>query len=387
MALRLAGQALAGSWRRGTQLALARTSVLKTTSARCAAGAAASPGEEEALGEPAARPAAPPLSIGSELSLYESSVDLAACAQRARTRCLLGASLGCLGFAGVMVGSAATASVGMQAILGAGAVAYVYKNAILSTRSIAGVALMHVERIVVLPTAPAGAAAPTTEAESDGAPSAEEQLAATPEVHLKIRTANLDMWVKLAEPVSRWDGGRYSGFVSDDRAVIGDLFGEEQRLLHLDEVSGSGDNDEDASSADVALLRAVAASPKVVAERQLELRSDVDGLLRLPSQGIKLAEGLFFPVAKQGQQQQAAGGARRGTPAQEVTALGTQALFSGVIFLLAGALYIGRDMAQDPNNPGRMKDPTVGDLIARIRGGAAGVGAADPSACAAPGQS
>jgi len=315
-----------------------------------------------APGKPAEQPAAPPLSIPAELCLYESSVDLGECARSARSRCLVGASLGVCGFAGVLAGSAATATPAMQAVLCAGAVAYAYKNSIMATRSIAGLAVTHVERIVALPTAGAGGGAAAEGPPEEAA--VEERLAATPEVQIKVRTANLDLWMKLEEPVSTWDGGRYSGFMSDDRAVVGNFFEEQRRLLYLEEVGAEGAP----SSMDPALLRAVAASTKVVAERQLDLRSDVDSLLRLPPQGVKLAESLFFPVVKQGQQPQSGGAAaRRGTPAQEITALGTQSLFSGVIFLMAGALYIGRDIAQDPNNPGK-KDPTVGDFIARVRG-------------------
>mmetsp|Transcript_3544 Transcript_3544/g.11021 ORF Transcript_3544/g.11021 Transcript_3544/m.11021 type:complete len:210 (-) Transcript_3544:126-755(-) len=193
----------------------------------------------------------------------------------------------------------------------------------------------------------------------------EDRLEATPELQLKIRTASLDLWLKLTKPVAAWDGARYAGFVSDTRPAFGDFC---HRGLYLDQISGWGKPGSPTSS-DPALLRALTASSKVVAERRLEPRSDVSGSLKISADGVKLTENLLAEV-KQGDKP--AGGLAdmvRPSPAEEILTLGKQSVFSGAIFLAAGAIYVARWYIQDPNDADNKKDPTVHDLFVKLQGG------------------
>lgn len=290
-----------------------------------------------------------PLSIGAEVCIYESPVDLCSLARRARTNSFFGAGLGVCGFMGVLASSTGN----MQLVVCAGAAFFIYKHAVMLPRSIPETALRHVERIVVMPNADG-----TDVNNASGESSMDDQLKATPELLLQITTTNLRLHVRLTEAADTWDGARYSGLVKDTRSTFVSMV-QESQALHVEEVS-SLDKPDSPTSEDPALLQALITSTKVIAEQQVECRSEVDDVFKLPSNGQKLATDLL--TAKKSKS-----GRRRPAPAIEIRQLGISSLFSGCVFLMAGAIFIAKSAAQDDSSPGK-RDPTVGDLIKKLKG-------------------
>mmetsp|Transcript_98396 Transcript_98396/g.195095 ORF Transcript_98396/g.195095 Transcript_98396/m.195095 type:complete len:374 (-) Transcript_98396:80-1201(-) len=296
---------------------------------------------------------APPLSVSAELCVYESPVDLLSLARRARRNSFVGAGMGVCGFMSVLASSTAETSSTMQLLVCAGAAFFIYKHAVMLPRSIPFIALRHVERIVVLPTTDV-----TDVTKASGETSMDDQLAATSELQLQILTTNLRLQMTLNEPADMWDGARYSGLVNDTRTTFVTML-QERQALHVDEVSSSGKPGLP-TSADPALLQALAASTKVIAQQEVDCRTDVDDVLKLPSDGQKLAsEQLADKKSKSSR--------RRVPPAVEIKQLGISSLISGCVFLMAGSIFIAKSAAQDASSPGK-RDPTLGDLMKKLKG-------------------
>jgi len=316
--------------------------------------------------------AARPLAIGAEVCVYESPVDLCSLARRARTNSFIGAGLGVCGFMGVLASSTGN----MQLVVCAGAAFFIYKHAVMLPRSIPETALRHVERIVVLPNADGTdannssdetsvddqpkATMPNADGtdvnSSSGETSMDDQLKATPELLLQITTTNLRLHVRLTEAADTWDGSRYSGLVKDTRTTFVSMV-QESQALHVEEVSSLGEPSSPTSE-DPALLQALVASTKVIAEQRVDCRAEVDDVFKLPSNGQKLATELLTTKKPKSSR-------RRMAPAIEIRQLGISSLFSGCVFLMAGAIFIAKSAAQDASGK---HDPTVGDFIKKLKG-------------------
>jgi len=294
----------------------------------------------------------PPLSIGAELCVYESPGDLCSLARRARTNSFMGAGMGVCGFMGILAGSSAETLGTMQLLVCAGAAFFVYKHAVMLPRSIPVTSLRHVERIVVLPTADG-----THVNNASDETSMDDQLKATPELQLQIITANLSLQMRLTEAADTLDGARYAGLVNDTRSTFASML-QENHALHLEEVSSRGKPGSPTSD-HPALLQALVASTKVIAEQKVDCRTDVDDVFKLPSNGQKLATELLTNKSKSGP--------RRMAPATEIKQLGISSLFSGCVFLTAGAIVITKSVALDASSPGK-RDPTLGDFIKKLNG-------------------
>merc|ERR1719401_1815220 len=106
----------------------------------------------------------------------------------------------------------------------------------------------HVEQLTILPTPNSVSESPKDDGKGTaasvliGAATVEEQLAATPELRLHIRTADIDRWLTLADPPEE-EGFAYGleGASSFDRAPFADIWGR-LRLLHIDLDSGVSSN-------------------------------------------------------------------------------------------------------------------------------------------------
>jgi len=295
---------------------------------------------------------APPLSIGAELLVYESPKDLVSLARGARTNSFIGAGLGVCGFMGVLATSTAETPETLQLLVCAGTAFFIYKHAVMLPRSIPVVAQRHVERIVVLPNVDA---ADVNKASSET--SMDDQLNATSELQLQIQTTNLSLKMRLTETADMWDGARYSGLVKDTRTTLVSLL-QEGQALHLEEVSPEG-TPGTPTSKNPALLQALVASTKVIAEQDVHCRTDVDDVVKLPANGQQLATELLAEKKSKSRP--------RMPPALEIRQLGISSLFSGCVFLMAGAIFIAKSVAQDTSAPGK-RDPTIGDLIKKLKG-------------------
>lgn len=295
---------------------------------------------------------APPLSINAELCIYESPADLRSLARRARTNSFIGAGMGVCGFMGVLASSTAETSGTMQLLVCAGAVFFIYKHAVMLPRSIPVTSLRHVERIVVLPNSDG-----THVNKVSDETSMDDQLKATSELRLQIITTNLSLQMRLTEAADTWDGARYSGLVNDTRSTFVSML-QERQALYVEEVSSWGKPGSPTSD-NPALLQALVASTKVIAEQDVNCRTDADNVFKLSSNGQKLATQLLNDKSKSGH--------RRMAPAAEIKQLGISSLFSGCVFLMAGAIFIAKSVAQDASSPGK-RDPTLGDLIKKLKG-------------------
>eukprot|EP00929_Paragymnodinium_shiwhaense_P070617 TRINITY_DN35764_c0_g1_i1.p1 TRINITY_DN35764_c0_g1~~TRINITY_DN35764_c0_g1_i1.p1 ORF type:complete len:397 (-),score=99.37 TRINITY_DN35764_c0_g1_i1:430-1551(-) len=281
----------------------------------------------------------PPLLFKEEVCVYESPVDMGEVAEQAVATSRLAGSVGLLGFAGVLYGLQ-TAPMLVQALVCAGALQWTYKSIAGVQRTLAVLATRHVSSITILPTSP-GEGEPRTV--SEDVDLAKDQLDATPELRLQVRTANLDMHLKLSNPAPSWEGGKYTGFVDDERLSFEQLC-QRGDILYLDQMSGWG-RPGAPSSSDVALLTALTSSPKVIAGRRLELR-DASGPLQATEDVLKHVDAQF--TQKEGKSK-----ASPVTPAESLRLVGKQAIFSNLMLLTIGGLFAAK-AAKAGADPGRL---------------------------------
>jgi len=281
---------------------------------------------------------------------------------------LMGTTMVLCGFAGVLVGSP-TAPPLAQAVICLGAAATTYKHAVMAKKELANIAMRHVEKVVLLPkpgSADAGADA-SADASADAPASehtAQDRVEATREMELLVRTPNMDMTFQIGQPVTAWEGAKYTGLVADERPAFSNVC---TSLLSFEEVFGATVHGDPPKIPDRELLEALLDSDKVIVERKVTLREDLepDHLLACPADTPKRMEGLLDGVGSKEPgsaetNQQAAG--KRRHPATEIQFIGRQSIFSGFIFQMAGLAFISRLFTEG-------EDPTLGDMYAKWKTG------------------
>lgn len=309
----------------GARLHRRRVCLSAASQLRSCAGASAEPVKppEEAIG----------LKLGSELCVYESSVDLNVAAENAFKKCQIAASMGTVGFAGIIVAASTKASMPVLAGLAAMALANTYVVLQVPRRAMQGVALKQVERITLLPNA-----------ETDGEILSDraKQLAATETLQVEIRSPNLVRRLYLEPPPSAWQGARYSGLVEDKRRSFADAC----KRLHVDP--------EDGECKDRDMLDAVLGLGHVIAEEKLEIRSDVEGHLRIPLDGAIPAGGSLKEAPLPDADMYEPPEFVKSTPADAIEALGRRSVFTGMALLALGGLATLKHLMRGENKgPGK----------------------------------
>merc|ERR1712194_969214 len=147
---------------------------------------------------------------------------------------------------------------------------------VLAKKEFALVSSRQVETVTILPTAGADDKAASDSSEEV---SARQRLNATDELDVLVRTVNADVKFKLGSPIAAWEGAKHGGLVADERPAFGDVC---RAIFHVEEISSWG-KPGSPKSADPELLEALLFSDKVVVERSLTRRDDLDdgGLLSL----------------------------------------------------------------------------------------------------------
>jgi len=286
-------------------------------------------GNDGTLQKPASKQGASArgLQLKSKLDLYECSTDLNAAAEAAFKKCQMAAGMGTLGFAGVIVAASNNASLPMLAGLGCIAVANTYIILETPRRAMRGVAMKQVERLTLLPNTDA------KDVDSRAEGSAAERLAATEKLELEIQSPNLIRRIRLDPPPAAWQGTRYSGLAVDSRRTFQDAC----RRLHVDPEGACSDKD---------LLDALLSSGNVVAEEPIEIRSDIEGHLRLPLDG-KTPEGASLKEAlPPDMEQYEPPEFARSTPLSAIESTGTRSMYMGMALMTLGAAGFSKYMVK-----------------------------------------
>lgn len=309
---------------------------------------------------------APPLAIAEETVVFRSDIDIQDVVDKACKRCQIGAGLAAAGFAALVGALSASIPPPAVAVLACGAAANCYGLSVVARRVVCGLATRHVELITVLPTATVmetpeqrAAAAAATAAGANaaamlrllGTATAEEQLHATAEVRLELRTALSNRWLTLAD-VPTEEAEAAGAAVS---ASFGELCGEGPlQLLHVDLEAGD--------SPDHALLAALLCTPKAVVDERAEWREDLAAPLRPassepPPPGPMLAEVSREELAE-------ASTSNKTPTGQAIEAIGRRAFFGGLSVLGAGGLFAVGESARDPDGAARWDNlPSAGSFL------------------------
>lgn len=275
----------------------------------------------------------------------------------------MSAGIGAVGFASLLVCIAPAAPPPILMLVLLGAMTHGYSLVVKRPQAIQGHAMRHVEEIVAL-TPLAGettsdtvgvevghaekscvnqAALPDTELEEATAAAkpdvdlkeapttpgtVEGRLEVDSELHLEIKSANLNRYLRLARATDPWKGARYTGLVSDDRVPFGDLC-QKFKLLHVDLTLGICD--------DMPAVLALLQTKKVVAEERADARIDIERGLQLPSGSATKLPGTLLSEVRPTEAEQFDFRAGLGTPAEEARKVGVGALGSG---LAVGAMTL-----------------------------------------------
>eukprot|EP00440_Ansanella_granifera_P006137 gb/GFBE01006659.1/.p1 GENE.gb/GFBE01006659.1/~~gb/GFBE01006659.1/.p1 ORF type:complete len:337 (+),score=65.40 gb/GFBE01006659.1/:1-1011(+) len=295
----------------------------------------------------ASKDASPPSSSGSSvrglqlkraLPLYKSSTDLNALAEAAFKKCQMAAGMGTLGFVGVILAASSKASMPMLAGMGCLAMVNTYIILEVPKRAMRGVAMKQVERLVLLPNVAAGAA---DEGTSSG--TAVERLRATESLEVEITSPNLIRRIRLEPTPSAWQGTRYSGLVADNRRSFADAC----RHLNVDVKGGECEDQE--------LLDALLSSGHVLSEEKIEIRSDIEGLLRIPLESGTPAGASLVQVQAADEDQYEPPDFAKSTPASAIESLGTRSTFMGMAIFMLGVAGCAkralRGEASDASSP------------------------------------
>lgn len=341
-------------------------------------------------GGPPARPASPPaLEIRGEVELYRSHADLAGAARKARMNNILGSAFGFLGFAGVAAG-APSAPLAIHAIIGLGATMNLYKHLGMSRNEFGAIGMRYLETLTVMPhahgaQASSGAAGGPAHEPVASESTAAEMLKATPHVHLRLRTVNVDLHLTLVEPAAAWEGSKYSGLVNDDRTSFHDVL----CALFIEEVTAIGKKGAP-TSPDQNLLAALLQTNKVLADHHVSLRTDAEipGLFALPADAAAEYQKFFDDVPdaekKRKKLRNETGSGMHGSVGiprsaiAEIQQVGKASIISGFVFLTAGSIFLGRWFNGQGNSmPGQeAKEFTPDDFFdlwrARFAGAASG---------------
>eukprot|EP00405_Crypthecodinium_cohnii_P016235 CAMPEP_0206455758 /NCGR_PEP_ID=MMETSP0324_2-20121206/21963_1 /ASSEMBLY_ACC=CAM_ASM_000836 /TAXON_ID=2866 /ORGANISM="Crypthecodinium cohnii, Strain Seligo" /LENGTH=347 /DNA_ID=CAMNT_0053926563 /DNA_START=65 /DNA_END=1109 /DNA_ORIENTATION=+ len=304
-----------------------------------------------------ASPKKSPLVITENLEVYRSSVNLEAAARKARTQCIVGALSSVLGFLGVIAGSP-TQHPALHGMVCFGAGIISYKHLFLTKKEIATIGLHHLDNIVVLPTPPLKEGEEVVEDIS-----VEEKLQATPELKVVLTTSTSRLFLTIADPSAGWDGAKYTGLIADDRTAFTDVL----RAMYIEEVSGWGKEGVSISE-DSELLTALLATDKVIAEYEVERRDDVDSSSALvPEEDPKKHFRKLLDKAQAAKHQPQSLSQKIGMPRTaefEMSQIGRHTLISGMIFLTAGLLYIGRwANGEGKTQTGGMENSSLWDLV------------------------
>lgn len=256
------------------------------------------------------------------ICLYESAENLTEVAKDSFKRCQLGASLGVLGFASVMVATSAKASLPILAFMGCGAILNTYMVLELPRRSMRSLALKHVERLYLCPS-------PLIADQIKSGKSADDCLAAASVLEIEVHSPNVIRRVRLEDAVAAWQGARYGGLAADSRPTFADAC---QQLLHIDVEDGKCHHPN--------LVNALINSGKVITSEQVEIRSDAESCLRIPESG-NLPDGAALASA------QASQGDRetlkqlafiKSTPTSSIQGLGTRSIYAGLALVFVGSV-------------------------------------------------
>lgn len=318
-------------------------------------GASKAQASSAAAEQVAPKPDVKPLHFPSEVCVYKSDVDLHTLAKTSRAQSMLGNSLAVTGFAGVLAGSPGAAPAA-QALVCLGAAAMTYKFTVVAKKELALVALRQVEKVVILPSQSGEEAASAEEAAEDAA-SVVERLNATEELGVMVKTTNADITFKLGSPVAAWEGAKYSGLVADERPAFADVC---RGLFHMEEISSWG-KPGSPSSTDADLLQALLSSDKVVLERSIVRREDLEEseLMGLTKSIENTYSTMLSGVTRADAEKATADSSRR-EPEVEIQHIGRSSLISGVMFFVAGMIFLNKEM-----NSG--EDPTLNELFQKYK--------------------
>merc|ERR1719191_1423225 len=140
----------------------------------------------------------------------------------------------------------------------------------LSRRRIKSIAMRHVEQLTVFNDGHTLSAATLDKSPANAT--------VVPEMQLQIRTANLNIWMKLVEPSQIDNGDKFPSF----RDVC-----KGSELLYFDELSVSF-NPDTFLCADPSLLSAICSTSMVIHDQRIERREDVNSLLISHLEGAQL---------------------------------------------------------------------------------------------------
>lgn len=319
---------------------------------------AAVAGEVPAPRPVAGREAVAPLVVSRDVQLYRSTVDLETVAASARIQCLAGAAASLLGFAGVIAGSPFH-PLHIHGAMCMGALLMSYKNLFMTRKELVTTGMHHLQSLTLRANAASGSSAAPSSADALAA-----QLQATPEVELILQTASVHLELKLAPPAEAWEGAKYSGLITDERVAFTDLL----RVLYIDQIDGEKEG-ATFKTEDAALLKALLATDKVVVEHTLSPHADLerDSIL-MPGDGDTSQFNKLFNKA-QDASKKARTSDRIGMPRSAETDMlmvGRQTIISGLIFLLAGTIYVTRWFKGEGDNRlvnGKKVTTTGQDLI------------------------
>jgi len=229
-----------------------------------------------------------------------------------------------------------------------------YKFTVLAKKEFALVSSRQVETVTILPTAGADDKAASDSSEEV---SARQRLNATDELDVLVRTVNADVKFKLGSPIAAWEGAKYSGLVADERPAFGDVC---RAIFHVEEISSWG-KPGSPKSADPELLEALLFSDKVVVERSLTRRDDLDdgGLLSLTTDQEKHFQTMLDGVTRTVAEKAPSDSSSRRPPMVEIPQIGKSSVVSGAVFFAAGMLFLGK-FANDGD------DPTLAELYTKF---------------------
>lgn len=272
--------------------------------------------------DPDAEKQASPYVISSELVVYETPAVVPELLTGVRQQFMAGAGLASVAFAAVGACIATTTAPTTLALLVAALSVNAATLVTYTQQSLKGLATKHVEKIVLLPVDP------SKDAQGGGEQgTAAERLAATDQVRVLVRSANVERTLLLTNVAAAWQGARYAGLVSDDRIEFGTVC-TRLRLLDADP--------EAATSKDLPLLLALLSSPKVIAEELIECRADVPEIMRVKDD----FPGLKLSAKTQSEAKRVPEGMPRSPPIDDIKNLGKRAIRGGILMLCGAALFV-----------------------------------------------
>lgn len=228
----------------------------------------------------------------------------------------------------------------------AGLCANAYAHFITAQKLIRKLAARHVDQLSVMPLE-----AKENLQETEGAKglllataSTEERLAATHSLDLRLKTASTERKLTLVEPMV----DESLKFKLDDPSV------DMAQKASMQQISSLGllDIDESAGTChDAALLAALKASKKVVAEETAEPRTDVAPFLRVPEGAPAPGERLDTVTASE--VESAIKVKVESGVVPSIEAIGWRAQWSGVAILVAGSLFAVGERARDADGHAR----------------------------------